>query len=176
LGNWHGYGTVLERAAILQQMAGDDPEACLPEDMVNGLPPPGLRADTLLTAAPTAFAAPLSSRYYQEPRGWCAPEILRMRGEALSRNARGEADAEAAFRIALSAAGGQGALSWRLRSATSLAELLLRQGKPLEAYACLTPVYELFTEGFQTADLLGAARLLDRCASPLATESQRRAH
>jgi hypothetical protein len=47
-----------------------------------------------------------------------------------------------------------------LRAATSLASLLRDQGHHAEATACLQPIYERFTEGFDTADLIAAKRLL----------------
>jgi hypothetical protein len=47
-----------------------------------------------------------------------------------------------------------------LRAATSLARLLRDQRRP-DAIACLQPVYDRFTEGFGTADLVAAKRLLD---------------
>jgi hypothetical protein len=52
-------------------------------------------------------------------------------------------------------------LAWELRAATSLARLLCNQGRPADATACLKPVYDRFTEGFDTADLVAAKRLLD---------------
>jgi hypothetical protein len=39
--------------------------------------------------------------------------------------------------------------------------LLRDQGRPADAYACLQPVYDRFTEGFGTADLIAAKQLLD---------------
>jgi len=68
---------------------------------------------------------------------------------------------EALFREALGEARRQGALSWELRAATSLARLLRNQRRPADAIACLRPVYDRFTEGFDTADLIAAKRLLD---------------
>jgi hypothetical protein len=55
----------------------------------------------------------------------------------------------------------QGALSWELRAATSLARLLHNQGHPADALALLRPVYDRFTEGFDTADLQTAKVLFD---------------
>jgi DNA-directed RNA polymerase specialized sigma24 family protein len=45
--------------------------------------------------------------------------------------------------------------------ATSLARLLRDQGRPADAMALLQPVYDRFTEGFDTADLKEAKALLD---------------
>jgi predicted ATPase len=54
----------------------------------------------------------------------------------------------------------QGALSWRLRTETSLARLRLKQrkAKPLDG---LADTYARFTEGFETTDLKAARALLD---------------
>ena len=48
-----------------------------------------------------------------------------------------------------------------LRAATSLACLRQRQGKREEARELLQPVYDWFTEGFETRDLKEAKALLD---------------
>ena len=48
-----------------------------------------------------------------------------------------------------------------LCAATSLARLLSTQGRRAEAIACLQPVYDRFTEGFGSADLIAAKQLLD---------------
>jgi predicted ATPase/DNA-binding winged helix-turn-helix (wHTH) protein len=95
--------------------------------------------------------------------GWIAPELLRLRGELLlSQGAPAAAEtAESLFRQALDDAHRQQALSWELRAAASLARLLRQQGKPADAIACLEPVYGRFTEGFDTADLIAAKRILD---------------
>jgi predicted ATPase len=64
-------------------------------------------------------------------------------------------------RQALDGAGRQEALSWELRAATSLARLLRHHGRPADAIVCLQPIYDRFTEGFGTADLIAAKQLLD---------------
>jgi predicted ATPase len=89
------------------------------------------------------------------------PESLRIRGELLLLQDATGAAAEAHFRQALDWAGRQGALSWELRAATSLTRLLRDQGRSADAKALLQPVYDRFTEGFETADLETAKALLD---------------
>ena len=91
------------------------------------------------------------------------PELLRVKGElVLLQNAAAQAAAaEDYFRQARDWARRQGALSWELRAAASLARLLRDQGRSAEALALLQPVYERFTEGFDTADLKLARALLD---------------
>ena len=99
----------------------------------------------------------------QSEAGWISPELLRLRGELLlSQGAPAAAEtAESLFRQALDEARSEGALSWELRAATSLARLLRQQGRRAEAIACLEPVYSRFTEGFGTADLIAAKRILE---------------
>jgi predicted ATPase/DNA-binding winged helix-turn-helix (wHTH) protein len=96
-------------------------------------------------------------------RGWLAPELLRIKGELLLlRDTTGTMEAvEGTFRQALDGARRQGTLSWELRAATSLARLLRDQGRTADALACLQPIYDRFTEGFDTADLIAAKQLLD---------------
>jgi predicted ATPase len=107
--------------------------------------------------------AVVEARFDQSEAGWLTPELLRLRGELLllqSAPAAAET-AESLFRQALEEARRQQALSWELRTANSLARLLRRQGRPADAIACLGPVYDRFTEGFGTADVIAAKRLLD---------------
>ena len=58
----------------------------------------------------------------------------------------------------------QGALFWELRIAISLARLLRGQGRSADAVGILQPVYDRFTEGFDTADLREARSLLEELA------------
>jgi predicted ATPase len=51
--------------------------------------------------------------------------------------------------------------SWSVRAAISLRRLRIDQGRPADARALVAPVHDRFTEGFQTADLLAAATMLD---------------
>ena len=64
----------------------------------------------------------------------------------------------------LDIARGQRAKSWELRAAASLARLWQQQDRNDEARALLVPVYEWFTEGFDTQDLKDAKALLDELA------------
>jgi predicted ATPase len=93
---------------------------------------------------------------------WAMAELVRVKGELLLlQGAPGAAAAaEDHFRQALDVARQQEALSWELRAATSLARLLHAQGRPADAIACLQPVYDRFTEGFGTVDLIAAKQLL----------------
>ena len=94
---------------------------------------------------------------------WATAELLRVKGELVRMQAIPEASAAAEdqFRHALELSRHQGALSWELRAATSLARLWYEQSRPAEALALLQPVYDRFTEGFGATDLIAAKQLLD---------------
>ena len=87
-------------------------------------------------------------------------ETIRVRGDLLRR--AGDDDAgEAYYRKAIAFAHGQEAKLFELRAAVSLARLWQNQGKTKEARDLLAPVFDWFTEGFDTADLKDAKALLE---------------
>jgi predicted ATPase len=100
-------------------------------------------------------------RAEQTEARWLSAELLRVKGELLLLQGANGAAAEAHFRQALDWARQQGALALELRSATTLSRLLRDQGRSTDATALLQPVYDRFTEGFDTADLKAAKALLD---------------
>jgi predicted ATPase len=87
-------------------------------------------------------------------------ELHRLKGEILQRLGAAEVDAEDPFHRALEIARRQSARSLELRATMSLARLCCRCGRKAEARAVLAPVYEWFTEGFETRDLQEARALL----------------
>jgi len=94
---------------------------------------------------------------------WCEAEIHRTGGEiALMSPEPDAAKAEAYFDRALAMARSQQAKSWELRAATSMARLWRDQGKRQRAHDLLAPVYDWFTEGFDTLDLREAKALLEQ--------------
>jgi predicted ATPase len=99
----------------------------------------------------------------EDGQQWYVPELLRIKGEVLLRQAgdRSAAAAEDCFGQAAEMAREQGALFWELRVALSLARLLHGQGRSADAMGILQPVYDRFTEGFETTDLRSARVLLD---------------
>ena len=94
---------------------------------------------------------------------WAIAELLRLKGELLLSQGGSDdvAAAENHFRQALDWAPRQGALSWELRAATSLARLWRDECRKEEAHQLLAPIYDRFTEGFATADLRAAKALID---------------
>jgi tetratricopeptide (TPR) repeat protein len=97
---------------------------------------------------------------------WCEAEVHRTAAEIALKPAESDAaKAQACFERALSVARAQQAKSWELRTSMSLARLWQSQGKSGEAYELLAPVYNWFTEGFDTADLKEAKALLAELGS-----------
>jgi len=95
------------------------------------------------------------------------PEALRIKATILmSLDGSLFAEAEKYLHRSRDLAREQGALAWELRTATALASLRVRQGRPEQARAALLPVYQRFTEGFDGADMTEARSLLDELARP----------
>jgi predicted ATPase/DNA-binding winged helix-turn-helix (wHTH) protein len=95
------------------------------------------------------------------------PEILRIKGHLLASMSRLDlSDAEDHLLRSLDCARRQSALAWELRTATTLAGLRSTQGRRREGLSVLAPVYDRFAEGFETADLKTAKRLLDELGRP----------
>ncbi|UCH49011.1 MAG: adenylate/guanylate cyclase domain-containing protein, partial [Betaproteobacteria bacterium] len=90
-------------------------------------------------------------------------EILRLKGWMLTLKDDLEG-AEQNYLASLDWAREQQAKSWELRTSTSLARLWQSQGKKKEAHDLLAPVYDWFTEGFDTKDLKDAKALLEELA------------
>jgi non-specific serine/threonine protein kinase len=92
---------------------------------------------------------------------WFVPEILRVKGELLQkRDPDNVPMIEDLFRRSMDQARAQGALYWELSAAASLADLLLRQNRPSEGHAILSPVYARLTEGREAPRALWAKNLL----------------
>jgi predicted ATPase len=90
------------------------------------------------------------------------PELLRLQAAVLLLMPdKGESQAEDCLMRSLECARRQHASGWELRTATSLAQLRISQGRHEEAHEILAGVYRSFTEGFETRDLKAAERLLN---------------
>ena len=92
-----------------------------------------------------------------------AAELYRIAGTAMMTQGK-SVEAENSFRRAIEIARAQGARMWELRTTTSLASVLAKQGKRAEARTMLAKIYGWFTEGFELADLEDAKALLDELA------------
>jgi len=93
----------------------------------------------------------------------CMPEILRI--QAFIAAAQGQHEnAEQRLRQSIAVAQEIGALTWQLRAANDLAVLWHAQSRTAEAKGMLQSAYDAFSEGFETRDLLIAARQLAELA------------
>jgi predicted ATPase len=109
----------------------------------------------------TVLAEALATGRASGARGADA-EIHRLRGELLRRLPSPDPrEVEACFRTGVAVAREQGTRGYELRAAVSLARLLSEQGRRAETRGVLAPVYSLFTEGFDTPDLIEAMALLE---------------
>lgn len=122
--------------------------------------PPGPQAEMLSTLLPHLVGAAEFERAEQGHAGWCAAELLRLKGESLLRAGAPASVAESVFRQSLELAARQNAVAWTLRSATSLARLLAEAQRPEEAQHLLGGAYHRFSEGLETPDLVAARQLL----------------
>jgi predicted ATPase/DNA-binding winged helix-turn-helix (wHTH) protein len=174
LGRWRAFGRCYQGMLVIQR--GDVNtglrllRAAFGEPAAEGSAP---RLLAFLISAASGHAGQIAAglpafedaiiRAEQTEERWLNAEVLRVRGELLLlRGASGAAAAaDGCFQQALDWAHRQGALSWELRIATSLARLWRDQARSDEARPLLASVYDRFTEGFATADLRTAKALLD---------------
>ena len=91
---------------------------------------------------------------------WWESRIHHLCADALIHSGQSEA-AVNSLQTAIQVAQGQNAKSWELRASMRLARLRAEQGKRKDARDLLAPIYDWFTEGFDTADLKDAKALLN---------------
>ncbi|WP_116323221.1 AAA family ATPase [Cupriavidus sp. P-10] len=101
-------------------------------------------------------------RYYEAELHRLKGELLVHEPSARTDRSAGDDKAEVCFHKAIAVARHQRAMSLELRAVLSLARLWQRQGKTAAARQMLAEIRGSFTEGFDTADLWQAERLLER--------------
>ena len=172
LPRWSAYGSRFQKAVVL--MGGDiAARSQLLDTSLDEVAQSNLSfrsfmglshlVETLARAGRMADGQAVLEGMEQYEEGCYTPELLRLKGELslLHGTLAAVETAKDFFGRALDEAHRQGALSWEMRAATSLARVLGDQGSPRDATACLQPVYDRFTEGFDTTDLVTARELLD---------------
>jgi predicted ATPase len=98
---------------------------------------------------------------------WYEAEIHRIRGDILLRREPMDVSAaEQAFAVAISIARRQGAPSFALRAALSLAQLLRATGREAEAAAVLAPALDGFRPSPELPEIAQAKKLLAAQAAP----------
>jgi predicted ATPase len=91
---------------------------------------------------------------------WWESRVLQLHAQAVLEEGDSEA-AEALLHKSIEVARRQKAKSWELRATINLSRLWAGKGKRDDAHSLLSPIYDWFTEGFDTADLKEAKALLD---------------
>jgi class 3 adenylate cyclase/predicted ATPase len=96
---------------------------------------------------------------------WALAEVMRIKGTLLlSVSREAEHRAETCFLESIALAQRQQARCWQLRAAMDLASLWERHGRVSEARDLLQSIYDQFSEGFDSADLVRARTLLQTFA------------
>lgn len=128
----------------------------------------GMLAESLLLAGQNREALAVTdeaiARFAQHRDLLCAPDLHRLKGDALLALGGTDREAEECYRAALALAQELGAKVSELRAATALARLYQRQDNAGTGLATLQTIYDGFSEGFDTPDLLAARSLLDELA------------
>jgi DNA-binding SARP family transcriptional activator/predicted ATPase len=141
-------GTELQRSHVLALLAEAQASAGQTEEGLGAL------------AEALALAEKTGERYYEAEIHRLVGELLLMQGSEAEAETSFQ-EAESCFQHAIEVARRQQARSWELRATTSLARLWQKQGRQEEARKVLAEIYEWFTEGFDTPDLIDAGALLD---------------
>ncbi len=151
-------------AGVEEMLQGIDPERGLPHDVER----PyflTLLAEIYWEERQTAEGLKLLTEAMNEIEAgkvhyWDA-EIQRLRGELHLTQGLEQAAVQQHYQRAIDVARNQGAKLLELRAVMSLCRLLRRQGKEKEARKLLANIYDWFTEGFETPDLIEAKELMD---------------
>jgi predicted ATPase len=118
------------------------------------------RADSALASVDAGLALAQETGEH-----WADPFLFRLKGEILLKhNTPNHAPAEEAFQTAIAIAKQQGARSYGLRAALSLAKLYRSTGRPAEARAVLAPALEGFSPTPEMPEIAEALALMERLA------------
>jgi predicted ATPase/DNA-binding winged helix-turn-helix (wHTH) protein len=159
---WQMVGHLYERVlAYLERATHGVPG--VPDDLTGEGARIPVHADSLSTFHWRLLCPQSLSEAIGGPTNWCTAEIMRAHGEALldAQSLDARPKAEELFLQSMEISRKQNALSWELRSATSVARLWQVSGRTSEAQSLLRRVYERFSEGFATKDLREAKKVLD---------------
>lgn len=157
---WESWARLHQRAVLsLDEVR---PESALLPSETDDPAPSAIHIDVIATLREDTIPPEALARVDSGSVGWSAAEILRVAGEVIRRKEGEDAAqvAESLFHRSLDIARRQNALSWELRTATSLARLWKDQHRVDVARELLSAVRDRFREGFQTRDCLKADTLL----------------
>jgi predicted ATPase/DNA-binding winged helix-turn-helix (wHTH) protein len=159
---WYRVGLCFNMA-LSDLIGGSEPSRSMHSEE-NVAPMGIIECDTMATMSDRWIDSAIISRAERALPGWCGGELNRIVGVTLlTRGTSAERNlAEIKFQRALQISRDKGLLAWELRAATNLAELWRDRDERVEALNLLLPIYERFTEGLQTRDLLAAKTVLDQ--------------
>jgi predicted ATPase/class 3 adenylate cyclase len=92
---------------------------------------------------------------------WAIAEVMRMKARLLAARQAADGEIESLLLESIEVARRQQARCWELRAACDLARLWQRQGREIEAFNVVRSIYDQFTEGLDTPDLLDARAIMD---------------
>jgi predicted ATPase len=167
---WQSWARMHQRAVLSQEETRGG--SAFPPAEITDAALTAIQLDVIATLREDIVPAEALARVESGRVGWSAAETLRVAGEAIRRAAaQGSMEvAEATFHRSLDLARRQNALSWELRTATSLARLWRDQHCVGAARELLAAVRDRFSEGFQTRDCLRADALLQELSTLRDTE------
>jgi ATP/maltotriose-dependent transcriptional regulator MalT len=143
-------------AAVIE--SGDALSATFYVGLVAQLEAEAVGADSALARIDEALALT-----HQGEVRFCLSFLHRLRGDLLLKRDPPEPSlAEEAFRAAIAVANEQGARSWGLCAALSLAKLYQSTGRPAEAHAVLAPALQGFAPTPEMAEIAEAQALMER--------------
>jgi predicted ATPase/DNA-binding winged helix-turn-helix (wHTH) protein len=131
-----------------------DPQKPAPADATD------VQSETIGTMRGEWVGADLLARVDSGFAGWCAPELLRARGENLLREGALVPEVETMFARSLDLARLQTARFWELRTATSMARMWRDHGEVTRARRLLEPLLARFGDEVGSLDLENARLLL----------------
>jgi predicted ATPase len=92
---------------------------------------------------------------------WAIAEVMRLKARLLTALQQADGEIESLLLESIEIARRQQARCWELRAACDLARLWQRQGREIEAFNVVRSIYDQFTEGLDTPDLLDARAIMD---------------
>lgn len=159
LGYWTNWARTFESVILVCE--SDALEMNDPLELFQKITQDTVQRDQLATFHESLASRVILNRVETGQVGWNAPEVLRATAERrLSLGAATPDEAETLLLRSLDLAREQSALSWQVRTATSLGRLWGYQGREKDAQGLLSDILKQVSEGFGDSDYIAAEALL----------------
>lgn len=149
--HWGSFGIHYLRA--LDHLAGEDTVQPIVDSPAHRNP---FISELLSTVCPEILSQDELAQIQGNDARWFAPELIRLEAERIPDVGERQSVLDRSLQLARH----QGALSWELRTAGSIARLWSSEGRSAEAREILSSTIARFDEGFGTRDLILANQLL----------------